>query len=162
MKLTAAPSSLERGPSDKTSQRPDEPSNRTHVGLPPALTNLRLTPRSLEGHRIFAAPHGGATRSGALASLSLAPGETPHSILRPRMACLSTTTIGKMVQGLDDSPTPDDDPSFDQWVSDLGGPEAVVAMVETVRRQVADGSLVGFTDKDEFLAHLRRSDGRSA
>jgi len=44
----------------------------------------------------------------------------------------------------------------------LGGPEAVVAIVETIRRQVADGSLVGFTDKDEFQAHLRRSDRRSA
>ncbi len=66
-----------------------------------------------------------------------------------------------MAQG-HDSPIPDDDPSFDQWVINLGGPEVVVAIVETMQRQVADGSLVGFTDKDEFPAHLRRSDRRSA
>jgi hypothetical protein len=35
-------------------------------------------------------------------------------------------------------------------------------MVDAIRRQVADGSLVGFTDKEEFLAHLRRGDRRSA
>ena len=67
-----------------------------------------------------------------------------------------------MAQGPDDSRTPNDDAGFDQWVTDLGGPEAVVAMVEATRRQIADGSLVGFTDKDEFLAHLRSSDRRSA
>jgi len=66
-----------------------------------------------------------------------------------------------MAQGPDDSRTPDDS-SFEQWVTDLGGPEAVAAMVDAIRRQVADGSLVGFTDKEEFLAHLRRSDRRSA
>ncbi len=69
------------------------------------------------------------------------------------MACLATTTIVGVTQGPDDSPTPDD-ASFEQWVSDLGGPEAVVAMVQITRRQVADGSLLGFTDKDEYLAHL--------
>jgi hypothetical protein len=45
----------------------------------------------------------------------------------------------------------DDDRSFDQWVVDEGGPEAVVAMVEDVRHQVDEGLLQGFTDKDEYL-----------
>lgn len=56
--------------------------------------------------------------------------------------------------------TNDDD--FDQWVADQGGPEAVAAIVADVRQQVQDGTLPGFTDQAEFLAHLRRRDRRSA
>jgi hypothetical protein len=55
-----------------------------------------------------------------------------------------------------------DDPTFDQWVTDQGGPEAVVAMIDDLRRQAADGVLPGFTDKDEYLAHLERRSRRSA
>jgi hypothetical protein len=55
-----------------------------------------------------------------------------------------------------------DDPDFEQWVKDEGGPEAVLALVEEVQRRAADGSLRGFTDKDEFLAHLGRRGRRSA
>jgi len=55
-----------------------------------------------------------------------------------------------------------DDPTFDQWVTDEGGPEGVVAMVDDLRRQADDGVLPGFSDKDEFLAHLERRDRRSA
>ncbi len=55
-----------------------------------------------------------------------------------------------------------DDSSFEQWVTDQGGPEAVVAMVEDTRRQADEGSLRGFTDKDEFLAYLERHGRRSA
>ena len=47
--------------------------------------------------------------------------------------------------------------------SNDGGPEAVAAMVQGVRRQFADGHAVpGFTDKDEFLAHLKQRSRRSA
>lgn len=67
-----------------------------------------------------------------------------------------------MAQGPADSRTPGDDPTFDEWITDLGGPDAAAAMVEAIRRQVANGSLVGFTDKEQFLAHLRRTDRRSA
>lgn len=56
----------------------------------------------------------------------------------------------------------DGESSFDQWVADEGGPEAVVAMVEDVRRQADEGLLKGFTDKDEFLAHVTRRGRRSA
>lgn len=55
-----------------------------------------------------------------------------------------------------------EDLDFEQWVTEEGGPEAVVAMVDEVRRQADDGSLRGFSDKDEFLAHLGRSGRRSA
>lgn len=54
------------------------------------------------------------------------------------------------------------DPSFEQWMEDEGGPEAVVAMVEDVRRQADEGVLPGFTDKLEFLAHLGHRGRRSA
>ncbi|MDQ6727487.1 MAG: hypothetical protein M3066_15150 [Actinomycetota bacterium] len=54
------------------------------------------------------------------------------------------------------------EPSFEQWVKEEGGPEAVVAMVEDVKRQADDGLLRGFTNKDEFLAHLARRGRRSA
>ncbi len=53
--------------------------------------------------------------------------------------------------------------SFDQWVADHGGPEAVAAMIAEMRRQVEAGTLPSFTDKDEFLAHIAaRRDRRSA
>ncbi len=55
-----------------------------------------------------------------------------------------------------------DDSSFEQWVTDQGGPEAVVAMVEDTRRQADEGSLRGFTDKDGFLAYVERHGRRSA
>jgi len=58
--------------------------------------------------------------------------------------------------------TVDDDQDFEQWVMDEGGPEAVAAMVNGVRQQAADGSLRGFTDKNEFLAHVERRSRRSA
>lgn len=47
-------------------------------------------------------------------------------------------------------------PGFERWVADEGGPEAVVAIIEDVRRQAAEGLLAGFTDKDEFLARRGR------
>ncbi len=56
----------------------------------------------------------------------------------------------------------DEDQSFEQWVADEGGPEAVVAMIDDVRRQIAEGLLPAFTDKNEFLAHLARPGRRSA
>jgi len=55
-----------------------------------------------------------------------------------------------------------DEESFDEWVVQEGGPEAVVEMVSRLRRQIDEGTLLGFTDKDAFLEHLRRVDRRSA
>ena len=55
-----------------------------------------------------------------------------------------------------------DESTFEQWVADEGGPEAVVAMIDEVRRQAAEGLLPGFTDKDMFLAHLGRPGRQSA
>lgn len=54
------------------------------------------------------------------------------------------------------------DLSFEQWVANEGGPEAVVAIVDELRQQAAEGSLPGFTDKDEFLAYLGRRGRRTA
>ncbi len=56
----------------------------------------------------------------------------------------------------------DEDPSFEQRVADEGGPEAVVAMVDEVRRQAAEGVIPGFNDKYTYLAHVERRDRRSA
>jgi hypothetical protein len=55
-----------------------------------------------------------------------------------------------------------DEESFDQWVVQEGGPEAVVEMVSRLRHQIDDGTLPGFTDRHVFLEHLRRIDRRSA
>jgi hypothetical protein len=56
----------------------------------------------------------------------------------------------------------DDDAGFDEWVTDQGGPEAVAAIVAGVQREVEAGVLPGFTDKETFLAYLRRRDRRPA
>ncbi len=50
-----------------------------------------------------------------------------------------------------------DDDDFDRWVTEKGGPEAVVAMID-MKRRVADGSLPGFRDKEALLAYW--ADGR--
>jgi len=42
------------------------------------------------------------------------------------------------------------------------GDEAVAAVVDTARAQIADGSLRGFSDKDELLEYLRGTHRRSA
>ncbi|HUP70301.1 MAG TPA: hypothetical protein VM142_10865 [Acidimicrobiales bacterium] len=54
------------------------------------------------------------------------------------------------------------DDSFDDWVAEVGGPEAIVAMVDDLRRQVDEGLLPGFTNREDFLAHLGRPSRRSA
>ena len=51
---------------------------------------------------------------------------------------------------------------FDRWVADEGGPEAVVAMIAELRRQIDSGALPGFTNREDFEAYLRRPDRRSA
>lgn len=55
------------------------------------------------------------------------------------------------------SPTP----LLDEWRAAVGD-EAVVAAVETARAQIADGSLQGFSDKEELLEYLQGSRPRSA
>jgi hypothetical protein len=51
---------------------------------------------------------------------------------------------------------------FDRWVADEGGPEAAVAMIADLSRQIDSGDLPGFTNRDDFEAYLRRPDRRSA
>jgi hypothetical protein len=48
------------------------------------------------------------------------------------------------------SPTP----LLDEWRAEVGD-EAVAVAVEAARAQIADGSLRGFADKDEFREYLQ-------
>ena len=52
-------------------------------------------------------------------------------------------------------------PLLDEWRAEVGD-EAVAAAVEAARVQIADGSLRGFSDKDELLEYLRGTHRRSA
>ena len=55
------------------------------------------------------------------------------------------------------SPTP----LLDEWRAEVGD-EAVAAAVQAARAQIADGSLRGFSDKDELADYLQGSHRRSA
>ena len=57
--------------------------------------------------------------------------------------------------------SPSQTPLLDEWRAEVGA-EAVVAAVEAARAQIADGSLRGFSDKDELLKYLQGSRRRSA
>lgn len=52
-------------------------------------------------------------------------------------------------------------PLLDEWRAELGD-DAVAAAVEAARAQIADGSLRGFSDKDELRDYLQSSHRRSA
>ncbi len=52
-------------------------------------------------------------------------------------------------------------PLLDEWRAEVGD-EAVAAAVEAARAQIADGTLRGFSDKEELLEHLQGSRRRSA
>ncbi len=54
-----------------------------------------------------------------------------------------------------------DTPVLDEWRAQIGD-EAIAAMVEEARAQIADGSLPGFSDKGELLEYLQGSRRRSA
>lgn len=52
-------------------------------------------------------------------------------------------------------------PLLDEWRAEVGD-DAVAAAAEAARAQIADGSLRGFSDKDELREYLQRSHRRSA
>jgi len=52
-------------------------------------------------------------------------------------------------------------PLLDEWRAGVGD-EAVAVAVEVARAQIADGSLRGFSDKEELLEYLQGSRRRSA
>ena len=52
-------------------------------------------------------------------------------------------------------------PLLDEWRAEVGD-EAVAASVEAARAQIADGSLRGFSDKEELLEYLQGTHRRSA
>jgi len=58
----------------------------------------------------------------------------------------------------EESPSPM--PLLDEWRAEVGD-EAVAATVEAARAQIADGSLRGFSDQDEFLAYVQGARRRS-
>jgi hypothetical protein len=47
----------------------------------------------------------------------------------------------------------DHDDEFDRWVVAKGGPEAVVAMIEDIKRRVAEGSLPAFWEEEPLLEY---------
>ncbi len=55
------------------------------------------------------------------------------------------------------SPTP----LLDEWRAEVGD-EAVAVAVEAARAQIADGSLRGFSDKDQFQEYLQGARRSSA
>ncbi len=48
-----------------------------------------------------------------------------------------------------------EDPEFDRWVVEMGGEEAVVAMIEDTRRRAAEGTLRGFHDEASYGQFLK-------
>lgn len=49
--------------------------------------------------------------------------------------------------------------ALDEWIAEIGE-EGVAAVIEEARRQIEDGSVPGFTDKDQFLAYIQRGHRR--
>ncbi len=47
------------------------------------------------------------------------------------------------------------DSSFYEWVAEMGGEEAVVAMIEDTKRRAAEGSLRGFHDEASYAQFLK-------
>ncbi len=54
------------------------------------------------------------------------------------------------------------DASFDEWVAEMGGESAVVALIDDTKRRVADGTLPGFTDAESLSAYWNRGRRQSA
>jgi len=52
-------------------------------------------------------------------------------------------------------------PLLDEWRAEVGD-DAVAVAVQAARAQIGDGSLRGFSDKDELLEHLQGTHRRSA
>ena len=56
---------------------------------------------------------------------------------------------------------PSPTPLLDEWRGEVGD-DAVAAVVQAARAQIAEGSLQGFSDKDELAEYLKGSRSRSA
>lgn len=56
---------------------------------------------------------------------------------------------------------PSETPLLDEWRAEVGD-DAVAAAVEAARAQITDGSLRGFSDKDELREYFQRPHHRSA
>ena len=52
-------------------------------------------------------------------------------------------------------------PLLDEWGAEVGD-DVVAAAVEAARTQIADGSLRGYSDKDELREYLQRPHRRPA
>jgi hypothetical protein len=54
-----------------------------------------------------------------------------------------------------------DTPLLDEWLAEVGD-DAVVERVALARQSIADGKTPGFSDKEEFIEHLRRQHRQTA
>jgi hypothetical protein len=52
-------------------------------------------------------------------------------------------------------------PLLDEWLAEVGD-DAVVEAVAEARQSIVDGKTPGFSDKDEFIEHLRRQHRQTA
>jgi hypothetical protein len=55
-----------------------------------------------------------------------------------------------------------EDDDFDRWVAEKGGPEAVVDIIEDIKRRVAEGSLPVFREKEALVAYWAAGRRQSA
>jgi hypothetical protein len=54
-----------------------------------------------------------------------------------------------------------DTPLLDEWLAEVGD-DAVIEAVAEARQSITDGTTPGFSDKDEFIEHLRRQHRQTA
>jgi hypothetical protein len=54
-----------------------------------------------------------------------------------------------------------DTPLLDEWLAEVGD-EVVIETVAEARQSIADGKTPGFSEKDEFIEHLRRQHRQTA
>jgi hypothetical protein len=48
---------------------------------------------------------------------------------------------------------------LDDWIAEVGE-EAIAAIIAETRKQIAEGSIPSFTDKEQFLSYIRRGPQR--
>jgi hypothetical protein len=61
---------------------------------------------------------------------------------------------------MSDHPSPAES-ALDEWIAEVGE-EGVAATIAETHQQIADGSLPGFTDMEQFWAYIERRRRRSA
>ena len=54
---------------------------------------------------------------------------------------------------------PQNRPPLDDWIAEIGE-EAVAEIITEAHREIAEGSIPSFTDKEQFLAYIQRGHQR--